>query len=550
MTWVVLIIVAGVMLYLIFNLKDRSAQRVDFIHTTIPSKPSDSSLYQLIREQVEKAPDQPVDYTLFPSVQSVSNEISLAPGLMDALVGGTDKTSKGWQVIRDAIKDINRGRIKDWQTVENAIKGITTSSQVDSLLHNLAVADVSPAVKRIFWDLARNSHDYEGVKWGIAVGGIFLAREELRDLLLFARHGEFSLYTSHVLIRESERHPEFKQHLIALLPVCRQWAVIRVIDYVVADKELIADLGNQEKVLVFGMENNDGIPMEVAFTIAKFIDVPFFLDQARDNRRVRTAVILLFESLLTEPQPLGGIHDLNDGRNLFERYLSLVQTAAPDFEVLRALHGIELFLKDEDRAWVDREQLLDKVKKIYDSILKPDILRAGLWEDRNRWLACKIIKEMELSDLLPDIVNCFKAKPDRAVMDAMGCIGAAEQLEMLLQQIPAIVDLGARENVPRSKINIHGAQGAANMDYALIVRYLGRLGTPEAVRQIKTAAEDYDPQVRSAAMAAIVDLPPDRVDDRLKRQIMDCLADSPPYLVEAAEKAAARLGISNTNSAR
>ena len=88
----------------------------------------------------------------------------------------------------------------------------------------------------------------------------------MADLLILARHGEFALYTSHALLRESEAHPELKRHLVALLPISYQWGVIKLVEYIVRDESLIRQKAVQRDVLIYGMQNCQGIPMEVALT--------------------------------------------------------------------------------------------------------------------------------------------------------------------------------------------------------------------------------------------------------------------------------------------
>jgi HEAT repeat protein len=78
----------------------------------------------------------------------------------------------------------------------------------------------------------------------------------------------------------------------------------------------------------------------------------------------------------------------------------------------------------------------------------------------------------------------------------------------------------------------------------MIVKALGRLATPEAVSQIKDAAGDFNPQVRSAACNAISQLPKESVDEEILRLVKLRLTDQPQYVADSAREAAMHIGIS------
>ncbi len=537
------ILLVAVLLCVILYLWRRSA-RTTFLHLDEPQeRPSGPSLYERIREQAFKAPDKPIDDDVFPRIPEGSTGIHFAPGSIDAILGGPIGNPKDFKRVRNVIRAINRGKITSWHVVERNIRGIGAASHLDNVLRGLKRNDITPTVKRLFWEAARNSHDYEAVKWGLAIGGLFLTEQELPDLLTLARHSEFTLYASHVLVQESRRQPEYKEALFDLLPVSRQWGVIFVIDHIVEEPELISDHANQEQVLKYGMGNCEGIPMEVAFTIAKAIDIPHFLDKAGRDEDVFPAITALFHTLLLERRPLGGICDLEDGPSLFEQYSALIEARPTDMEVLGALRSMTMFLKHEDVAWDGREHLLDRTRQLYEDRMSLEIVKAGLGEERDRWLALQIIQEKKLVELLPDVLESFDAKPDTTAIDVLGHLGDASHLEAMMQKIPEIVDLPGRQERPLSPVNVLGPEHLGNMEYAWIVKYLGKLGTHEAVSQIKRAAKDYDPQVRLYAMKAVLSLPEDRIDDELRALVEERLADSPDYVAESAKHAVEKLGI-------
>ena len=498
--------------------------------------PAGPSLYERIREQTTKSPSEPLDYENFPKIKEGQSGISFAPGLVDAVLEAPNSKNEDWKNVIDTIRAINRGEIKSWRVIENNIKGINVAAHVDNVLQHLSTVDITPSVKNLFWEVAKKSHEYEPIKWGVAIGGVFLTEEELPDLLVLARHGEFTAYTSDVLLRESQQNADYKKYLIDLLQVNRQWAVINLIEYIVADKELISSRANQEKVLIYGMENNDGIPMDVAFTIAKNIDVAYFLNNAAKDERVFSAVVDLFDTLLLDSGPLGGILDLKNGRSLFDQYFALVEGQEVDIEVLGAFRNIESFLDDKDLKWDSRERLLERARELYKKRLSSKIVQAGLREETNPWLALQIVKEEKFLELLPDVVEVFNRKPDTSAITVLGELGNNSHIELMMEKIPYIVDLESRKKQELSPAFIPGPDFTKTMVYAWIVKYLGKLATPKAVSQIKLAANDFHPLVRNAAMEAVSALPKDRIDDELKALIEKRLTEAPQNVRGSAKK--------------
>ena len=74
-----------------------------------------------------------------------------------------------------------------------------------------------------------------------------------------------------------------------------------MIERLVQDEELIRDPEVQRQILIYGMENNDGLAMEVAFTIASYIDMPRFFREAQQDSKLFRRLTDLWNTLLTDP---------------------------------------------------------------------------------------------------------------------------------------------------------------------------------------------------------------------------------------------------------
>ncbi len=70
------------------------------------------------------------------------------------------------------------------------------------------------------------------------------------------------------------------------------------------------------------------------------------------------------DSLLTEPNPLGGLNDLANPEKLFGSYVKLLEVQTPDNYVLMGLRAADEFLSDGETAWQGKEELLQQVRKL------------------------------------------------------------------------------------------------------------------------------------------------------------------------------------------
>ncbi len=431
----------------------------------------------------------------------------------------------------------------DWAVVDAVTAAVPAASNVDAVIQQLRTSDLTTTVRQRFWEVALKSRRIESVKWGIAIGGIGLQPDELEPLLALAHHAEFTLYAAHALTREGASEPRYRRKLVDLLAQARGWGVIRLIDYIVLCNELLADASVQREVVVCGMENNDGIPMEVAFTIAKAVDVHRCIAAARDDDRLRRAVSDLMNTLLTESNPLGGIQDLDGWERLYEAWVVFLEQCDPDVKLLEALRSVRSFLGDGAMAWARKEQEQDRIDRLWQEKFSSGVLRDGLDHARDRWIALEFIEEQGLRELLPAVRQAYTKGSDHCTIKVLAKLGNEQDLEALRASIGQLVDLEARKRMPLSTQNVIGPEYKTSLEYGLVVRAMARLATRDAVTAIKQALMDYDPQIRAAGCDAVANLKSDRVDDEIRTAVRSRLKDAPPYVVAAARNAASAHGI-------
>ncbi len=508
-----------------------------------PAPAAPPSIYEQILARLQAAPTEPLKpESITTDDPPPDGDVRFAPGAMDALFGKREGNAR-WDEVLAALRSLRAVSTSDWKSLEAVTAEIPASGCVDDLLEALEPRDLTPQVRAICWQLARQSRRAEAVKWGLAIGSIGMEEEVAETLLTLAAHAEFTLYAAHALYREGSREPRYRQHLVDLLPRARQWGVVRLIDYIVLDDALIADPEVQRQVLVHGMHNNDGIPMEVAFTIAKAVDLRRLLTRSLDDPRLFTAVVDLMATLLDEPSPLGGLRDLDGWEGIWHAWLALLHKLPPGTRVLWSLHMLANFLDDEANDWERKASEREHVAEMLGAKFTAGALRSGVRDADERWMALRLVEHYEVRELLPDVRATHTQNPDCQTIDVLGRLGATLELETLRQSIPRLVDLAARAKMPFSTTNVHGREHRGGTEYGRIVRWLGRLATPGAVASIRTALGDYDPHVRSSACEAVAELPIGAIDASIVALIKQRLNDEPDYVAEAASKAADAHGI-------
>ncbi len=448
-------------------------------HSGSPSQ----SLFQLIAAEVSRNPTAPLDESLFPKIRlDGESELSYAPGAVDAVIMVSSNNDKDCEVVKDIVSGIERGKIREWREVDQALRGVRAIGCVDAVLEYIKRSRISSDAIQLLWTTAKFSADYEVVKWGIALGSLGENDEEqVRDLLIFARHPEFTLYSGYAIRRMAAAKPELKRYLVELLPFSQQWGVISLIQQIVGESDLIRDTEVQRKVLIYGMENNGGIPMEVAFTVAGNIELSRFVHLAETDTQVYVAMSKLMDTLITQPNPLGGIDQLVDGDLLLAEYLEMLTKRPTDIRMLAGLDIVKEHLAAHEPVKEEDASLLSRVHQLWTDRFDDAVLRAGLRNADTRWLTLNLIGKLKITTVLPEVREAFQREPDYASISVLAELGNYEDLQMLFSAIPKLVDLKDRANRKFSPINVHGPESKSAFEYGRIVEALGRLATPDAI---------------------------------------------------------------------
>ncbi|MHC9538141.1 MAG: HEAT repeat domain-containing protein [Vulcanimicrobiota bacterium] len=460
------------------------------------------SIYELIKKKVDgnAAPREFLDL----EESEATDVVSWAPGALDNLFGGADGKSREGTRILTLINDILRGNVQRWHEAEEITRNVPFTAHIGNVGEYINRKGYPVKIYELFLELASKSRFIESVKWGLALAGPGLRPEDTDVIHIFARYPEFTDCAARALTHGSKTFPSLKKELLVMLPHVWQWGVVNLIEIIIKEKELISDHQVQDAIVIHGMENNCGIPMEIAFTIAQAVDRERIFLHACEDKRYCEALHELMGELLTEPEPLGGIDDLADRDRVLQNYFRLLSLAESDIYLLEGLSNIEHYCTMENCGYQGREELLVSMRELRGKMDYENIVLRALESEKTCWKALTQIRKAPTPVLVEEVCRLFDKTPDNSMLiEILKSSGEAGHLQLLFDAIPKLVNCEERKSYPLAFVTQIGKAHRNNWIYAEIIAALGRLGTAEALQHLHKALKDYDPIVRCAAYRAI-----------------------------------------------
>jgi len=276
---------------------------------------------------------------------------------------------------------------------------------------------------------------------------------------------------------------------------------------------------------VHGMENCEGLEMELAFTLAKKLNLKRFFSEARRDERVFRRVVDLMATLATEPQPLGGLADLPDGEKVYAGFLATLSEREPEINALYAMDALRDFLQEQAGGWESRDERLADLNARWERAFSSERVRAGFDDEDRSWFAYDLVKRYELTDLLDEVRTRFRKDPELGAISVLAHFARKKDLQALMDSIGRVSDMEWRSRHSIGGPAPWGPQHERSVEYAEIVGALGPLGTPEAVRVLARAMCDYEGTVRAAALRAAAALPTGMRNGELLELVRERLCD-------------------------
>jgi hypothetical protein len=499
-------------------------------HTT-----AESSLYGRIAANAESHPEKPMRYEGLPMVSA--GEECYYPGARDLVAPSPDER-EGWLTIIAAVLAAGRNKLDDWRVLEHNIKSVPFIDQVDKVLANLDVDAIGYNVRSLFRDLVLHGSDYNAIKWGILIS----ARREISvggvdELLLMARHAELTLPVCYVLSRRSGWYPHLYRRIPELLPMTDGWGSLQVIRFIISDPELWGDPQVRRDTIISGMRNSAYARTAIAFEIASHGSFLQLLENSAGDEPLAVALLELIDAITYGQEQNNTLAELKNGERIIDAYLRFIERLPHSIELLTSLRGIFFTLDDETIVWDDREILQERSHSLLLERLARETLVDAIRSGHHRNTALALVREAELTEMAGVVLEVFRAEPTPFVVEVLGSIGNEKHLRELYRQLPDFREAMDRTLLPHDtpltpELYMH------SLLYASIVRHIGRLETPGAIRRIKLAARDFHPQVRAAAMIAMQCLMRWTLDAECKALVLACIEDADATVSELAQATA------------
>jgi hypothetical protein len=237
--------------------------------------------------------------------------------------------------------------------------------------------------------------------------------------------------------------------------------------------------------------------------------------------------------------PAGNLAHLPAPLQTINAFLARLQQAAPTVDTVDALVAVQEFLAGpalEEEASGERSHLRSAVAEELDSGDNTTALEQALTQRPGGAAAshaAKLAGELELGELLPAVLRHCEALPeDAGAIRAAWHLGADDAADTLLALWDRL-DPGGDDAGPRDKRTL-GPGLAATMARAALVGGAGMAARTGALRVIHRAQTDPEPDVRSAAVVACLDLSPNMLDELARANLVELLGDPAPVVAAAA----------------
>lgn len=503
-----------------------------------PRPSPDPSLYSQISAVVAVHPNQPIDYEGFPPIPSEEPDRFYQPGARDVFVDASAGDDR-WKTVVAAILSAYRNKLDDWQVLEYNIKSVPFREHVNNVLAHLNVIGITYNVRSVFLDLVRHSSDYNAIKWGILIGEVReLEPHEIKDLVLMARHSEFTLPVCHALSRKTGWYQNYYHHLLDLLPVTEGVGLMYVVKHVLDEPLFQYQTRAHRDAVFYAMQHGSIARYPLALDIVdreNFVDL--FAEGTTDHP-LAFALLELLDALIWGEEPPGHLPNHPRGVELIDRYFDLIASLPDSIETLGALRSIYIMLGYETIVWQEREMLRERAISMLLERLSRETLESAIRDGHRQDIVLLLIMEGELTDLTYLALEEFRNRPTPLAADTLGTMGTPEHLEEMLRALPDHSEISERSKFARDTM-ISATFHERSLFYASIIRHIGRLGTSEAIERIKEAARDVHPMVRAAGMTGMRSLQQWTLDAESRELVRFCLGDPVPLVRDEAVSTAA-----------
>jgi hypothetical protein len=506
---------------------------------------STPSVFMRLTRAAELNPHGPIDHALVDLSRDETGDY--IAGLADISADWSDDGS-GWPAIVNVVLAIKARTIRRWEVVERNVAAVDLYANRRPLLRALRLDDITPEVAGLFWELARSSDDVTAIKWGMTIGSIAMSPMELDDMMVLARHSEFTSLACEAIVRESERRPEYRERLLDLLETTSGLGRVVAIGSAIGDTVLMRERANRWLVVRAAAELRRALMPTFAAQLVEQLDLAALAaTDAADIRRQAELASIAEAALGVDDR--AALLATDNFRALVGGLVEQALRLPPSIDVLSLLRALRIAVGEDEHALGLDKRFRARIEQAYRHSVDPSMIARAIDDERHRDVAHVVVIEESLASLVPVVREEFEREPTALGVVALGTLGGQAELAMLYEWITGGLDRRSRTLLLRGRSVIDRDGEHADSAYAVVLQFLGRLRTAEALELIREAASDFDPVVRRAAMIAIGELETWQLDIDLKRRIGDAAGDAFEFVRSAASAAVARHGLESYRAA-
>lgn len=406
--------------------------------------PETVAIFPTILANLKADPAGPLDIEGLPDPE-LGDGLFGVPGFVDGCV--RFEAGDGVEQVVDALAGFAKGALTE-RDLELRLHGVRALAAVDRVLRSVVEAKMLDEVADALWRIARTSDDYEAVKWGIAIGSRSSRDVDavVDDLLVFARHSEFTLYATNALLWHAGRRPDVAARLVRSLSLADMWGRYHMLSQFGVRRELFHDHDVQcELVARAGETTLDG---RGELALARLVDMPLVMERAADAPDLAEAVMGTMDGLMqgAATSPL----DLDDAAGVLSAYLDMLERLGRSARRLDALATLDEYLRRATARCAERQdpragalaELGDRAARLT-CRLADDQLLIDMIGDR-RWLrsACQIASRHAKPAVIPALQQLIVPEPDDAGRLVPGYVISALMALQGSGAIPTLERLG------------------------------------------------------------------------------------------------------------